>query len=134
MVTKSDLTEDSVNQRAQMWILKPGFNYVGLSSKAIWGVMMDQKWPCGSNRPHDPDDFGRCYRLLELIPEWKERLIEVSQAYPNWMPMIRDWAILTAMYEVAIDNNRPTAPSLYHYMRELILEGDKHAELTMGGS
>lgn len=32
----------------------------------------------GADIPHDPADFGRCYRLLQAIPEWRARLEEVA--------------------------------------------------------
>ena len=42
----------------------------GISSKTIWLVMMGRR--LGANDwadvPHDPDDFGRCYRLLQVMP------------------------------------------------------------------
>ena len=48
----------------------------GLSSTAIWRHMMgldprDRTWGNEVCYPHDPDDFGRCYRLLARIPAWR---------------------------------------------------------------
>ncbi len=131
MVNPTNTIQHDINQRAQIWILNT--SEVGQSSKAIFGVMTGQQMACGSQRPRDPSDFGRCYRLLQLIPEWNERLIEVSQAYPNWMPLIRDWPILTDMYEVAIENGRLKATSMYLEMKKLLEEGDEHAKMV-GGS
>jgi len=51
----------------------------GVSSETIYSVMTGHNvLTCGEgDAPHDPGDFGRCYRLLKLFPEWRERLAEV---------------------------------------------------------
>ena len=74
---------------------------VGKSSASIFFVLTDQnkilkeaveKYSNGAY-PRDADDFGRCQRLLELIPEWRSRLSEVAIAYPNgpWPKIIERW-------------------------------------------
>ncbi len=131
MVNPTNKIQHDINQRAQIWILNS--LEICPSSKAIWGVMTGQRLDSGSQRPRYPSDFGRCYRLLQLIPEWQVRLIEVSQSYPNWMPLIRDWLILADMYEVALQNRRPVGPAFYTTMRELLTEGDEHAKMVGGG-
>lgn len=82
------------NQRAIEWIT--GYD-TGKSSKNIWSVMMGQV-PEEHNIPYDADDFGRCYRLLERIPEWKPRMKEM-EVIPLWCPFVREWDKLTEMYE-----------------------------------
>ena len=57
----------------------------GISSKTIWAVMTGR---CSEGRftpgvPHDPSDFGRCYRLLAAFPAWRARLPEVAARYPE---------------------------------------------------
>lgn len=76
------------------WILS---NDTGTSSKTIWAVMMGAKsrdvgWP------RDPDDFGRCYRLLAYFPEWRKRLPEVAQQYPAWGPLVEHWDEIERLY------------------------------------
>ncbi len=70
----------------------------GTSSQTIWSVMVgvkhDRPWT-----PLDSDDFGRCYRLLELVPEWRKRLPEVAALHPDWKPLVREWDRLTSLYE-----------------------------------
>ena len=74
----------------------------GLSSLTIWGVMMGAKIPTGRmwrhSPPGDTSDFGRCYRLLELMPEWRERLHEVSDQLPEWKPYVDEWDKLTDLF------------------------------------
>lgn len=49
--------------------------------------------------PHDADDFGRCARLLELVPEWIPRLGEVAHACPSFRRLVRCWPELTRLHE-----------------------------------
>jgi len=70
----------------------------GMSSKTIFGVMTGKQVGEGSH-PYDPDDFGRCYRLLKLFPEWVGRLPEVAARYPRWAGLIAVWPELTALFE-----------------------------------
>lgn len=46
--------------------------------------------------PRDAGDFGRCRRLLELLPEWRGRLSEVAAAYPatKWPALVERWSEL----------------------------------------
>jgi len=89
----------------------------GMSSKSIFGVMTGK--PVGEGSfPWDPDDFGRCYRLLAKFPGWRSRLSEVSQKYPAWSGLVENWDELTALYEEELPRNR--APKLYARMQELI--------------
>lgn len=100
----------------------------GVSSKTIWAVMMgavsgQEPW-YAFDVPHDPDDFGRCYRLLKAIPEWRPRLHEVAERFPKWAPLIAAWDELTALYEEEVANGKPRrlcsrAPKLYERMRQL---------------
>jgi hypothetical protein len=104
----------------------------GTSSKTICAVMT------GSNLggdfdagvPHDPSDFGRCYRLLRLFPGWIERLDEVALHYPMWTGLVREWGELTAMYKEELAEGTENAPRLYRRMKVLIDEGRVAAGMT----
>jgi hypothetical protein len=90
----------------------------GTSSLAIFEVMTGTKSPHRSySFPLDPDDFGRCYRLLNLFPEYRLRLPEVAERFPAWRPMVARWDEMTALYEEELP--RGTAPKLYELMQEL---------------
>jgi len=103
------------------WILG---NDTGTSSKVIWRVMTGtpefNKF-FGHNPPIDPADFGRCHRLLELFPEWKERLPEVVGWYPVWGPMVREWDRMTEIYIRDLESGRSS--ELYGLMQALRTEG-----------
>ena len=70
----------SVIDRAHWWI---AHGEVGASSRTMWDCFMGHtNFPI--NHPYDPDDFKRCYKLLQAIPEWKndlERLKPLSKAW-----------------------------------------------------
>ena len=79
----------------------------GLSSMTIAHVLQDVPLtydkPARVDRhdevPADGDDLGRCLRLLERFPQWRERLPEVAARYPEWRPLVDVWDRLQAAYE-----------------------------------
>lgn len=99
------------------WLRGPD---TGTSSKTICGVMIGNRYVHGNvhhGPPRDPDDFGRCYRLLRAFADWRPRLPEVAAAYPEWAGLVAAWDEFTALYE----EERPSgkAPRLWERMREL---------------
>lgn len=70
----------------------------GTSSKTIFAVMRGTT-PDHADIPYDPDDFGRCYRLLKLVPAWRPRLGEVAAKYPKWSGLVEHWDELTSLFE-----------------------------------
>lgn len=99
------------------WI---GSRDTGISSCTIWAVLANQPSPMRDyDVPHDPSDFGRCYRLLKLFPEWIPRLGEVAERFPIWKPFVREWANLTVMYEQALSDKSNRSPAMYDLMQQL---------------
>lgn len=99
----------------------------GVSSKTIMHVMEGCKPPgFGADVPHDWADFGRCHRLLEAFPSYRERLHEMAGHYPMWGPLVREWGRLTEMY---LNKDE----GLYEAMRALIDEGRLAAGWTKTG-
>lgn len=72
-----------------------------------------------SDPPRDPDDFGRCYRLLKLIPDGAARMPEVAAQHSHWKGMVAIWGELTALYEEEVPNHLGAAPKLYARMKEV---------------
>ena len=84
-----------VTERAMWWISN---GETGMSSKTMWNHFMGNKnFPV--NHPWDPDDFSRCYKLLEAIPEWKSRMPELKALSGPWSNLVDNWQTLTEMYE-----------------------------------
>ena len=77
---------------------------MGASSKAIVFVMcglspkviLKNSW---TPYPHDPDDFSRCYNLLKIFPEWKERIEEMKCLGKIWRRIALAWEELEVLYE-----------------------------------
>lgn len=110
-----------VEQRAMMWAT---FGEQGISSRTIFSVMTgvlkyEREFPCDQwrfNVPHDPADFRRCYLLLKLIPEWRERLDEMAKAFEKWRPFVDHWDEMTALWEQERKNRDRCAPKLFELM------------------
>jgi len=109
----------STVQRAMEWIVGRD---TGTSSKTIWSVMQGVT-PEHASTPSDPDDFGRCYRLLRLIPEWRHNLRLVALTYPQWAPLVREWDALTAMFEKGERTHWQPPYVMYERMKRLNDEG-----------
>jgi hypothetical protein len=41
--------------------------------------------------PRDLDDFGRCSRLLDAVPEFRPRLSEMRDKSPEWAALVDSW-------------------------------------------
>ena len=92
-----------MNTKALQWITGSD---TGTSSKTLWAVMMAAVADGGRYaRPYDVGDFGRCYRLLELVPEWKTRLAEVAARFPEWTPLVREWSKIEDAYLADLKDN-----------------------------
>jgi hypothetical protein len=105
------------------WIKGPD---TGMSSLTIMSVLSDKhkhpgRYEIRGEYPLDPSDFGRCYRLLALFPEWRSRLSEVAEKYPKWKELVEHWDELEALWE----KESPTGmcSKLYDRMQEL--HGDR---------
>lgn len=125
-------TEQREHDSAIRWIAGPN---VGMSSKTIWCVMMGVK--CDDPyTPLDPDDFGRCWVLLSIIPGWRLRLPEVAKKHWEWTGLVREWDTLTEMYETVIANdgwNAHASKVMYDFMQPLLDEGKREAGWIQDG-
>lgn len=107
------------------WIIK---GELGTSSKTIWAVMTGiEKKPdtrCDFNYdiPHDHDDFSRCYKLLNIFPEWKNRMSEVAIVFPKWKPLIQNWQYITELYELEKERKDGKLTRTWH-----LISGLSHA-------
>lgn len=91
----------------------------GMSSKAIFYFMT--AGTKGGWTPCDPSDLGRCLRLLERFPEWRERMPEMANCSPKWAEMIPHWGLLeaTLLSEVGGLRTRGTATKTYRMMQAI---------------
>jgi hypothetical protein len=96
----------------------------GVSSKTIYSVLSGINFYLrDTDVPHDPDDFGRCYRLLKRFPGWRERMGDVAEKFPAWKPFVREWGAMTDLYEQEFPTGQ--APLLYAMMQKIADEPRK---------
>lgn len=90
------LSTDAV-KRIALWSLSGS---TGVSAKTIACVALGIKENArvDFDMPYDAGDFGRCLRLLEMVPELHEYLPAVAQACPQWGPLLPIWSELTLLY------------------------------------
>lgn len=93
----------TVGERVIQWLTNGD---TGLSSKSMLYILSDRKYAFqktfekfGLCLPSDSDDFGRCYRLIKLIPELKENFNKLSDVSPNWELFVDNWEKLSHLYE-----------------------------------
>ena len=108
-----------VTEKAMWWI---GNGRVGASSKTMWNCFMGTPNGFAINHPYDPDDFSRCYKLLEAVPEWKLELHKLKPLSKAWSNLVDNWDELTRMYErnVQEDWKNYKKIGMYELMETLI--------------
>ncbi|WP_155931552.1 hypothetical protein [Methylopila sp. 73B] len=119
------MSECKVPAAALNWIIN---GETGISSTAIWahmcGVTSNRTW---ADNPADPGDFSRCMKLLDAVPEWRDRLPEMSGRSPAWRGLVARWAEIESVFkaEVAASPNPVhwSAPATYHLMKLAMTEG-----------
>lgn len=67
--------------------------------------------------PHDPDDLGRCIRLLVACPELKNRLSEMESWGQHWKALYSKWDELTSLFNEEFPSGR--APRTYKLMEQI---------------
>jgi hypothetical protein len=72
--------------------------------------------------PCDPADFGRCRRIVALVPNGLERVREVAAAFPQsrgWARLAPAWAELESLWTEEVTRPDGRMPKLYARMQEL---------------
>lgn len=114
---KADQSKD-VQEKAMWWIVN---GHVGMSSKTMWNCLIGKKdFPV--NHPYDPDDFSRCYKLLQAVPEWKNELQKLKPLSKAWNNLVDNWDKLTEMYEQNTKEQWKNSKKIgmYEFMQTLI--------------
>lgn len=73
----------------------------------------------GGDIPHDPSDFGRCYRLIQTVPELRLYFPQMVTNCPRLTPYINEWDELSRLYELGQASGTGKAPELYARLKEL---------------
>ncbi len=92
--------DTSIGTRANWWVNRGA---IGTSSLTIWAVFTGLSNPHGrSAYPLDPDDFSRCRKLLDLIPEWRNDLALVAAKHPWFQPFADRWDEFDRLYDAEL--------------------------------
>jgi len=96
----------------------------GVSSRAIFARMTSpaqdvSDLPIECHHPLDPDDFGRCYRLFQMFPEWRLRIKEMRRVSPQWASLVDHWNELEKLWESESSNGKRYS-KLFARMAELL--------------
>lgn len=84
-------------RRAAEWF---GGDDTGASSITMLCVALGAPptgWRCSV--PYDSGDFGRCKRLLDVVPEVREAFPRIAEAVPEFRGILDHWDELVADYE-----------------------------------
>ena len=86
------------------------------------GMRKDLLSPVEYCHPYDPSDFNRCYKLLQVVPEWREKLYLMKPVSPVWNKLVDNWGKLTDMLERNVKEEWVNAKEIgmYEFMQELI--------------
>lgn len=66
----------------------------GVPFDGCGGIVSDEPWP------HDPQDFGRCVRLLVAVPELRSHIPVLTKPAhgPVWNAIAAEWGVLEGWY------------------------------------
>ena len=68
----------------------------GLSSLTIYDYMTTG-YAGRPSVPLDSADFGRCVRLLDVAPGWRQRMQGLAEL-PGWRPLVQNWDMLEKLF------------------------------------
>jgi hypothetical protein len=97
----------TIEARALRWFAGDD---TGASSMALACHMLGlpvSRW--GRSYPLDAGDFGRCERLLQLVPEWRPRLPEMGGRNTAWIGLAAMWDAI-----VVSENKRALMQAAFH--------------------
>lgn len=72
---------------------------VGVSSRYMAHVLAMKGCAPEFGYPHDPDDLGRCIRLVQAVPEIRRKIKLMAEHGKQWAAVAANWDRWEAMYE-----------------------------------
>lgn len=106
----------SMHEKAMFWINN---GQIGASSMTMWNCLIGTENEFIIDHPWDPDDFSRCYKLLEMVPEWKNGLDKLRKLSPTWNNLVENWHKLNEFYLDQVKTKK--ANGMYEFMKTLIV-------------
>lgn len=108
----------SVEEKARWWMAN---GERGMSSETMWNCFMSKgNFPI--KHPWDSDDFSRCHKLLQAVPEFKKSMDQLRPLSDVWNRLVDNWDKLTEMYEQNIreDFKNYKKVGMYDFMQKII--------------
>lgn len=85
-----------------------------LSSPKVMAVLQSpQPWP------HDISDFGRCYKLLEAVPQFKSVFYKMAVLGKHWQNLEGNWTTLSDSYKKYLDGSEIDGQALKQFFERL---------------
>jgi len=87
----------SLERRALKWLLSGD---TGISSETMIAVALGitRGKSSGLDAPSDVSDFGRCYRLVQKIPELRDHFKKIGRRAKVFRGILKNWDELVAIY------------------------------------
>ena len=115
-VPKPDMSQSFISR--QNWWLTKGER--GMSSDTIFSICTGTPVIRFRSTPCDPDDFRRCYLLLQALPELRDAFPALEKAGEVWKAIVQNWDHMVALLEKMIA--APPAEKsteLYDFMKSI---------------
>ena len=107
-----------MNDKILKWFIQ---GETGISSKAlaaaVCGLEPDETRVKFGNHPADPDDFKRCVKFLDSVPEARLYLNRAKALSEVWTRLVEHWDELESLFREEYPTK--SAPRLYSRMKEL---------------
>jgi len=103
----------SLMGKINFWLM---YSERGISSETMVEVITGKKVCKYRGHPHDPDDFRRCYLLLNNIPELKPMLYKMKEESSVWSNLVDNWDTLTIKMEELLAGGKN---DMYEIMKKL---------------
>ena len=108
-----------MKQSQLQWIVSGD---TGISSETMWAAIngVENHW---KGVPHDPSDFGRCYRYVNTCCITREQMEIVKIYHPPFTPFIDNWDNICKLYE---SEQHGRMVKTYDYIKSLLEESYKY--------
>lgn len=113
-----DYSNAAIQKNADWWLTN---GERGMSSETMFYYFTGRKVGRYETTPSDPDDFKRCYKLLQAVPQWKSEMHKLKAGGEVWTRLVDNWDKLTEMYEqnVREDWKNYKKIGMYEFMKSL---------------
>lgn len=130
----------TIKERADEWAVNGELSY---SSVVLFNYFTNNTDIRGlkSNHvhsfPNEPADYDKCYLLLKLIPEWRERILEVKEISSYWKEYAINWEKIEKLYLNAVSDGYfklNEYNEFADYLKELQNTAHQNEIRSVGGS